>query len=276
LILGGNNIAPMKDDILRPPFAYYGGKQKLSKLIISLIPEHVLYSEPFVGGGAVFWAKPPSGIEVLNDTNRELINFYRMVKHEFVALEKMIEISLHSRDLHRQATVVYQNPDMFDDIKRAWAVWVLATQSFSAMLDGSFGFDKRQGRTSKVIASKRQAFTLDYAIRLQHVNLECADALYIIRSRDAETSFFYCDPPYFNSDCGHYDGYTKEDFELLLQTLAAIKGKFLLSSYDSPLLQDYVTRHGWHQQKHDMRVSVNAKGKNPKGKTEVLTANYPI
>lgn len=173
------------------------------------------------------------------------MNFYRVVQNDFVSLEKEVAISLHSRDIHRQAHVIYNNPDMFSEMKLAWAVFVLASQSFSAMIDGSWGYDVKKGRTSKVVANRRDNFTLDYAIRLQRVTLECADALYIIRSRDEESSFFYCDPPYYNSDCGHYDGYSLEDFEALLTTLSTIKGKFFLSSYDSDILKDFVRRFGW-------------------------------
>ena len=68
---------------MKPPLTYYGGKQMLSKLIVSLIPPHNIYCEPFFGGGAVFFAKAPSKLEVINDTNGELINFYRIVKTKF-------------------------------------------------------------------------------------------------------------------------------------------------------------------------------------------------
>lgn len=57
---------------MKPPITYYGGKQKLIKHLLPLIPEHNLYAEPFFGGGALFWAKEPSNVEVINDTNREL------------------------------------------------------------------------------------------------------------------------------------------------------------------------------------------------------------
>lgn len=67
---------------LKTPITYYGGKQKLVSTILPLIPAHELYAEPFVGGGAIFWAKEPSNVEVINDTNRELINFYEMCKNE--------------------------------------------------------------------------------------------------------------------------------------------------------------------------------------------------
>ena len=261
---------------LKTPISYYGGKQKLANKIISVIPDHTLYCEPFLGGAAVFFAKLPSSVEVLNDTNRELINFYRTVQNDFVGLEKEIRISLHSRDLHRKASVIYNNPDMFPEIKRAWAVWILSTQSFSSQLDSSFGFDLSKNSTTRKIINNRERFTEDYAIRLQNVQLEASDALYVIKSRDTASSFFYCDPPYFNSDCGHYDGYSEQDFENLLKQLSSIKGKFLLSSYPSAILLKYAKDHGWNMWSVEKGVSINTKSGYLKRKIEVLTANYPI
>lgn len=263
---------------LKTPISYYGGKQKLATTILKLIPEHKLYCEPFVGGAAIFFAKAPSGVEVINDTNRELINFYRVVQQDYVSLEKEIQITLHSRDLHRKAMVINGNPDMFSEIKRAWAVWALTTQSFSSILGGSWGYDVAKNTTTKKIINNRDSFTEDYAIRLQNVQIECADALRIIQSRDSKDSFFYCDPPYFNSDCAHYDGYSKDDFENLLKTLFKLRGKFLLSSYPSPILKEYTKAHKWHtiEIKSGVSVANNNSSKGQKVKTEVLTANYPI
>lgn len=258
---------------MKTPLTYYGGKQQLADKIIKLIPDHDLYCEPFLGGGAVFFRKEKSKVEVINDINSELINFYSVVKRDFVSLEKEIMITLHSRDIHRQANTIYNNPDMFDSLKRAWAVWVLANQSYGAMLNGTFGYD-RSGKTSLRLKNKRESFTYDYAVRLQDVQIECADALRIIRSRDTERTFFYCDPPYFQADMGHYDGYTKEDFIMLLETLSGIKGKFLMSSYQSPELGEYVKKYAWYSFRQEMQLSMsNIKGKK---KVEVLTANYPI
>ncbi|MFV0269881.1 MAG: DNA adenine methylase [Draconibacterium sp.] len=262
---------------MKTPISYYGGKQNLITTIMPLIPPHVTYVEPFVGGGAVFWSKPKSEVEVINDYNRELINFYEVAQSEFVELEKMIRISLHSRSLHSDATVIYNNPHMFTRIKRAWAVWVLAAQSFSAMLDGSWGYDKQKGTTSRKIATKRDQFTIDYAIRLQNVQIECTDALRVIRARDYDKAFFYCDPPYFNSDCGHYDGYSQDDFEGLLKLLAGLQGKFLMSSYPSDILAQYAREHGWCTRQIEQAVSVaNGTGNGGKRKIEVLTANYDL
>lgn len=262
---------------MNTPISYYGGKQNLVSTILPLIPPHDTYTEPFVGGGAIFWAKPRSQVEIINDYNRELINFYECVQNEFVELEKMIRISLHSRSLHSDATVIYNNPHMFPRIKRAWAIWVLAAQSFSSQLDGTFGYDRLSGTTSTKVTSKRQDFTLEYSIRMQNVQIECTDALRIIASRDHENAFHYCDPPYFNSDCGHYDGYSESDFESLLKLLSEIKGKFLLSSYPSGVLDKYSNQYNWSSKRLEQTVSVAiTPGKPRKKKIEVLTANYDL
>lgn len=260
---------------MKTPISYYGGKQNLAQTICKLIPPHNLYCEPFIGGGAVFFNKEKSEVEVINDTNRQLISFYRVLQHDFVSLEKEVRISLHSRALHRDAKAIYDNPHLFSETKVAWAVWALAQQSFSSMLDGTWGYDKAKGTTSKKIHNKRESFTEELAIRLQQTQIECTDALRIINSRDTVDAFFYCDPPYFNSDCGHYDGYSEQDFENLLETLANAKGKFLLSSYPSKLLTQFTKANNWYQHEIQMTVSVGNKGTKPrKPKTEVLTANY--
>lgn len=259
---------------MRSAITYYGGKSKLVSKILPLFPDHVLYDEPFAGGLSLLFAKEPSEVEVINDTNTELINFYKVVQRDFVSLQKKINITLHSRRQHQDASVIYNNPHLFDDLQRAWAVWVLASQSFASIIDGSWGYGKADGKVTKTIINKGAQFDEKYAIRLQNVQLECADALYIIKSRDHAQAFHYCDPPYYNSDCGHYGGYSILDFTRLLDTLTEIKGKFLLSSYPSEILDTYIKANGWYQIRVTQKTSVN-KGKG-KEKIECMTANYEI
>ena len=140
---------------MKTPVTYYGGKQKLVRHILPLIPEHELYGEPFAGGAAIFFAKENARTNILNDTNRELINFYKVVQSDFVSLEKEIQISLYSRDLHRKASVIYNNPDMFSEIKRAWALWILASQSFSCILDSNWGIERKAAK-SKALKNKKE------------------------------------------------------------------------------------------------------------------------
>jgi DNA adenine methylase len=260
---------------LKTPLSYYGGKQQLASTILGLVPEHRLYCEPFLGGAAVFFAKEPSKVEIVNDTNGELVNFYEVLQRDFSALEKEIAASLHRRKQYRHARVIYENPEMFDRVKRAWAVWMLAKSSYGHQMDGGFGYD-RTGTTSKKLDNKRAAFSADCAIRLQRVQIECRDALRVIQSRDVPDAFFYCDPPYVGSDQGHYDGYAQEDFDALLKLLERIQGRFLLSSYRNKTLKEFAGRNGWHTVELRMAKPMSNNSKPGQKKIEVLTANYPI
>jgi DNA adenine methylase len=132
---------------MKASISYYEGKWRLATIIPTLIPEHRIYREPFLGGAAVFFAKTPSEVEVVNDTNGEPINFYEILRRDFPALEKEMVVSPHSRRQHRHAEVVYNNPDLLDRVKRAWAVWVPANNSYGFKPDGTYGYDR--ARTSE-------------------------------------------------------------------------------------------------------------------------------
>ena len=260
---------------MKTPLTYYGGKQQLASKIVSLIPEHRIYCEPFIGGAAVFFAKPKSQSEIINDINSEIVNFYEVLQRDFTALQSEVSISLHSRKLHKHAQVIYDNPEMFDRIKRAWAIWMLANGSFGCNLTAGFGYDKK-GTSTKTLANKRNSFTEELSIRIQDVQIECCDALKIIRSRDCKDTFFYLDPPYVGADQGHYDGYSQEDFNALLEELVNIEGRFLLSSYRNNTLSDFVEKIGWFQVELKMAKAMTAQTGKTLSKIEVITTNYPI
>ena len=263
---------------IKTPISYYGGKQQLAGKIIKILeqsPVQKMYCEPFFGGGAVFFAKKPAEIEVINDVNNCLITFYRILKTNFNSLQKEVETSLHSRNLHRQARVVLDNPDMFSEVKIAWAVWVLSNQSFGCEWDAGWGYD-RAGATSKKIANKRLMFTETLSERLRTAEIECYDALKIIKSRDTSDTLFYLDPPYPGTDQGHYDGYSEEDFRALLNILQNIKGKFLLSSFRNKSLAEYTSNNGWHTAEFKMAKSMTASAEKHTNKIEVVTANFPF
>ena len=260
--------------VKKTPITYYGGKQRLVSLILSLIPEHKLYCEPFVGGAAVFFAKKPSEMEVINDLNGAVVNFYRVCKTEFAKLEKLIQATPHSRQVHRETQDILKNAAKLNPVERAWAFWVQTNMSFSSRIFGGYAYERNSNGTLKRFVNKKLTFTKDLQHRLDMVDIENNDALQVIKSRDGADSFFYCDPPYFNSDMGHYKGYTEKDFTQLLETLSDIKGKFLLSSYPSDVLDGFTKKHKWHTITKQVGVAVT-KNTN-KVKTEVLTANYPL
>ncbi len=262
---------------LKTPISYYGGKQSMIKDILPLIPDHKIYVEPFFGGGAVFWAKEPSTTEVINDVNANITNFYEVLKHAYFDLKKKVESTLHSRETYKKALIIYDCAWLFpeDPVLRAWAFYVVTNQGFSCKI-GTWGYDR--AKKAHAVQNKIDSFGEELSDRLKYVQIECNDAHKVISSRDSDDTFAYVDPPYVDSDQGHYGGYTDEHFRRDLDALASMKGKFLLSSYPSATLEEYVNKHGW--QTISIRKLLAAgngrKLKSRKYKEEVLTANYAI
>jgi len=90
---------------LKTPITYYGGKQSMAQTILPLIPDHNVYVEPFFGGGAIFFAKEQSRVEVINDINGEIVNFYKVVCTDFWKLNEMIQSTLHSHQQYDEANL---------------------------------------------------------------------------------------------------------------------------------------------------------------------------
>ncbi len=65
---------------MKTPITYYDGKIQLASKIVKLFPEHKVYCEPFVDGASVFFAKEKSEVEVINDINGEIVNFYQVLQ----------------------------------------------------------------------------------------------------------------------------------------------------------------------------------------------------
>lgn len=255
---------------MKTPITYYGGKQTMLKHLLVMIPEHRIYCEPFFGGGALFFAKPKAEVEVINDVNGEVVNFFKVLKTKFPALQKEIQATLHSRELYKKAMKIYNNPKGHSDVDRAWALWTATNQGFAGMI-GSWGFGTTNSK-EKSLANKRENFINVYEERLKTVQVENNDALKVIARCNEKDAFIYCDPPYIGSDQGHYSGYTEAQYKTLLDALAKLKGKFLLSSYPSKILSQYIKKYKWKTKSVEKFVAVTKL--TDKKKTEMLVYNY--
>ncbi len=265
--------------ILKTPISYYGGKQNMLKHLLPLIPEHKIYIEPYFGGGSLFWAKEPAKCEIINDVNMNLVNFYKVLKNDGAALENKIKDTLHSRETYKKAMLIYDCPWLFadDPVIRAWAMYVVTNQGFLHMV-GSRWFDKGH-KSPQVFKNKVDLFGVNLADRIRHTQIEQNDAYKVMLSRDSENSFIYADPPYINTNMGHYaKTYSEADFIRDLEVLANIKGKFLLSNYPWEILNQYIKKYNRYVKTFDKPLSAshNANAWKTRRKTEVLVANYPI
>ena len=257
---------------MRTPISYYGGKQTMLKHILPLIPSHKIYTEAFCGGAAVLFAKRPSEAEIINDINMELTNFYWCMQVYYSDLKHEINKTLHSRDLHAHAGHINSYPQFFTPVERAWAVWVLCKMSFASMMDGTFGYDF-SGTMTKKLRNAKDEFTERLCQRLERVTIENRNALDVIDCYDAPDTFHFVDPPYVNSDCGHYeDTFNEQNMEQLLQLLETVKGKFMLTMFPFDMIDRYAQKNGWII--HRVERTISASKSNRRRQEEWMVCNY--
>lgn len=263
---------------MKTPITYYGGKQQMAKTIIGMIPRHRIYVEPFLGGGAVFFAKGPSFLEAINDKNDLIITFYDQCQNNFEALQQKVQQTLHSETLWKRAKEIYYNPEDYSDIDKAWAVWCCTNMSIMGTPKGGWKRDNGTGGSHIGVSMDRhrQNFTKRIYDRLRYVQISCRDALDVIKERDTKDTFFYLDPPYIGCAQKHYAGYTEQDFQSLLDLLTTIQGKFLLSNFWSDILRNQIDKTGWNYLSFDKKCMIPAFINKPRRKQEILVFNYDI
>ena len=144
--------------------------------------------------------------------------------------------------------------------------------SFASMLDGSFGYDFGGGIPKKLRNSKDE-FTEHLCSRLENVTIESRDALEVISTYDSDKTFHFVDPPYINSDCGHYEGsFDEHCMEKLLQLLETVKGKFMLTMFPFNMIEEYANRNGWII--HRVERTISASKTNRRKQEEWIVCNY--
>ena len=266
---------------MRTPITYYGGKQQLASTIIEMIPAHRIYVEPFFGGGAVFFAKGKSYLEVINDVNDNLVTFYEVCQDSelFARLYDKVQHTLHAESYYKTAYEIWQGKKTGGGIiEKAWAVWFVTNMSFSGSPSGGWKWDNGTAgsHSGKVLDHYRKDFTQAIHDRLKEVQISCRDAMTVIDQRDREETFFFLDPPYPGCVQKHYSGYTFDDLEALLDRLTTIKGKFILCNFASDLLSKYVNDNGWNMTIKDMPMRVANLGGYSRRKQEVMVYNYNL
>ncbi|MEG0808131.1 MAG: DNA adenine methylase [Alistipes sp.] len=259
---------------MKTPISYYGGKQTMLKHILPLIPPHKAYTEAFCGGAALLFAKRRAGAEIINDINMELTNFYWCAQTAYCDLKQEIDKTLHSRDIHAQAAHINAYPQFYTPAQRAWAVWALCKMSFASMMDGTFGYDFG-GMMPKKLRNAKDDFTAELCARLDHVTIENRNALDVIACYDAPDTFHFVDPPYINSDCGHYEGvFNCQHMADLLHLLEGVQGKFMLTMFPYAPIEECARRNNWII--HRVERTISASKTNRRKQEEWMVCNYDI
>lgn len=257
----------------RPILRYHGGKFRLADWIISAMPPHEHYVEPFGGGFSVGLRKPPCPIEVYNDIDTHVVNLMRVLRFPPRAeeLRRQVSLTLFSRTEYEDA---YDSADA-DPVENARRLVLRMFQSL-----GNKSRTQRSGwrtRTAKSRISPCLAWNgwpehmPELVERLRHKFIEELDWRKILPLYDDGNTLFYCDPPYPASTRtrNHKRMYAEEmslvDHAELLDALMKLRGMVIVSTYPNDLYDEAL--HGW------LRLETQARAQTNAPRTEVIYLN---
>lgn len=250
------------------PLSYLGGKNRIARRIIALIPKHTTYVEPFCGGAQVFFHKEPSKVEILNDLNDDVFNFLRACQLHYEELLRYLHYCIVSRRWFNLFEKM--PPETLTDIQRAARFFFLQKNCYGGLIV------RRSFTISIEDGSNYNPKTLPELLartheRLLNVQLECLPYEQILQKCDRPSTFFYLDPPYFGKPYYKFN-MVEKDYVEMADRLKQIKGKFLLSLNDTLEVRRIFA--DFNIKTLDMTYSSQRKA--GKKYQELLIANYPI
>jgi len=224
--------------MVKPLCSYYGGKQRIASKIVPYLEAipHTVRGIAFAGGlGVEFnWPRPAVTNNnhyrvAINDKDEDLINLYRVAREQPDEFRRWLELTPCSQAEYQRSIELLRD-DSATELQRAWAIYV--------NLNCSFANQKNSGWRVAVMGRNDAATwancvqSLGPALsRLADAHIGCEDALRFIQRWDSPQTLFYFDPPYPDTDQGHYDGYTVEDWRALCNLLDECECSYVLSNY---------------------------------------------
>ncbi len=253
---------------MKTPVSRVGNKSSILHILYAVFPmKYGRFVDVFGGSGSVLLGKPEiHPFEVYNDFDRNLVNLFRCMKERTMATVREIGFcNLNSREDFNAIKKFFEEDNRaFDDrylaeeIKltelllpppEAEEIKELRTRIISdydvrraAMFLKLLRYSYSSG--CKSFASQpfdiRKLFGLikELEDRMANVVVENQDFEALIKHYDRPDTFFYADPPYFSTEDMYAVGFGWADHVRLRDTLAGIKGQFLLSYNDCPEIRE--------------------------------------
>ncbi len=270
-------------NVRRPALRYHGGKFLLARWIISHMPEHQTYLEPFGGAISTLLRKPPSYAEVVGDLDTRLQRYFAVLRNpeSYAALKRaLIYTPFHEKEF-KEIRDGKRPAD--NDIEEARQLCVLSFMSHGSdslspsAVPGFRSSVTRTGTTPSHDWSNLPDQMDEIHARLRRVTWMDRDAFELIEKYDTPKTLIYADPPYPRSTRSQkvkngkfYHGYahefdTDEEHEKLLTVLNNCQSMVMISGYQCELYDDMLS--GWVR--HDKTSQMDGKAK----KTESLWIN---
>lgn len=188
---------------LRSPITWFGGKGILAPKIVPFFPPHTCYVEPFCGGASCLFAKAPSPVEVINDVNSDIVNFFRVLRdaQKFEEFHRLTALTPYSREEYARYRTDWRTKwqECADDVERAYRWYVIARMSFAGEFGRSWGRSVSTSRLGIANAVAQWLSIVDMlpaiAERVRTVQIEHGDWLKVLEDYDTPDTLFYIDPP---------------------------------------------------------------------------------
>jgi len=242
-------VAHIDEDKHKPlnsPFKWVGGKSRLRKYIIELLPEHSCYLELFSGAAWTLFGKPLSDVEVINDIDQDLVTFFRVLREKPEELIASFEWELVSRaEFERLAAL---DAAQLSDIQRAHRFYYLIMAGWG----GELNYPRFQtsikdgGHGNRLIGALKTLRLRLQPIheRLRTVIIENLDWQACLDRYDRPGVVMYVDPPYPGNKCNYAHNMRGwDEHHLLVERLKRTECKWILSSYDIPEMRTLFSDH---------------------------------
>lgn len=251
-----------------PIIPWLGGKRRLADKLLPLFPPHECYVEVFCGGAALYFLRPvPAPVEVLNDINGELTNLYRVVQHHLEEFVRQFKWAFTSRQIFKWQQMT--RPETLTDIQRAARFFYLQQHAFAGKVTGqTFG----TATTGPAPNFCRIEENLSAAhLRLSGTYVENVPWQDLVKRYDRAHTFFYMDPPYWQTE-GYGVDFGFEQYEEMAEVMRRCKGRVMVSINDHPDIRRAFD--GFHMFGLDIKYSVaNAQGE-PATSKELVILNW--
>jgi DNA adenine methylase len=219
---------------MNPILRYPGSKWNIADWIVSHMPPHVHYLEPYFGSGAVLFRKPRSKIETINDTNGDVVNLFRILRERPQELSDLVHMTPWAREEYRSS---YNSTD--DEIEDARRFLVRCWQAYGTRLNTSSGWKNEGcGAQRKIVVHVWRALPqriLAVAERLRGVQIENVPAVDVIQRLAGPHVLVYADPPYLDVAPLYAEKTSVDEHREMLSVLKNFPGPVLLSGYANDL-----------------------------------------
>ena len=271
------NLNDDKHKPLNSPFKWVGGKSRLRKYVIKLLPEHTCYLELFAGAAWVLFGKPLSDVEIINDIDQDLVTFFRVVREKPEELISSFAWELVSRaEFERLAEL---NPAELTDVQRAHRFYYLIMAGWGGELnyprfqtsitDGGHG-----NRLIGALTTLRQRLEPVHE-RLKTVIIENLDWQNCFERYDRPGTVMYVDPPYPGNKCNYAHNMRGwPEHHLLAECLKNAKCRWILSSYDIPEMHTLFSHYFILAVQSASGMNTKKNGTSRTLNREVLITNY--